>query len=136
MKKWNRNDQWEIRKTFHEVSRLSVLVGSQGNRAKALSVVRKFIPRLRTLSPKEIVEKIDSSGFIDIGKLPGREVRDLCRKLSEEEIPFQVENASYVTYLPLNQSNNTVWLIEDLEESRLIAEEMIEEGIKVIEVQA
>jgi|GEM_PF-7047931 len=135
MDDWNRNDEWEVKRTFHELATLVVTIASE-KKAEQIAALRRIIPSLRDNPLTELLTQISNEGRFDLGEMSGRDARHLEEELRKAGMETSRVDTSVVSFLPINKTNGFAWLIEDSVEAERIARQMISEGAEVTEVEA
>jgi len=135
MDTWNRDDEWEVQRTFHERASIYVTINTQDRPAQMASL-RRLVPSLGELSPSQLRDRIDERGRIEIEDMEGRIARKLTDELLSAGLEVDRVDTSVVSVLPFNRTHSFAWLIEDPAESKRIADEMISAGVPVAENEA
>ena len=97
---------------------------------RSLAAIRKLSSALRKLPVTKLKSVLVGETYF-LGTVDGQTCRDiegLARKLG---LNLVVENTSFTSYLPIDKSNDTAWLIEDDEVAKRIAIEMKNAGVPI-----
>lgn len=132
---WNRSHDWEVRKSFQTRYRVRVCFEGALPTAAELVAVRRCLPQSRNLPPAEFRRTIAQSGGLELEELGEIEFQSLKQRLEAEKVRYRVDRESCTSYLCVDRTTSTALLIEDCEESRRVAEEMIAMGFAVVPVE-
>jgi hypothetical protein len=133
---WDRNDDWVLERFYEERARVFAVLPPEGDRVQRVGALRRCVSALRHVSPAALLSRARRDGQIDLGEMAGREARRLAEHLADAGVDTRVIDASVTTYLPINRTTSEAWHIDDPEEARRIAEEMIANGVPVVDVEA
>jgi len=127
--------QWTVHRTRHSSAR--VIIGFEQGRAtpKELSLLRRTVDRFRDLPASEVKSAVAGQAKLDLGTMSGMEARRLLLELREAGLLAHLEDASYVSQMPVTKDSSAVMLIEDEALGQKVCEEMIRRGAPVIESQ-
>ncbi len=135
MNEWNRNDEWELQRTYHERAVIVLTIPDRA-RASYCATLRRLIPEFRNVPPAEMLMQVRKRRELHLTEMSGREARRLETALTEAGIQNRGVDTSVVSFLPINKSKGFAWLIEDAKEMERITRQMISEGVKISEVEA
>lgn len=135
MTDWNRSHDWEVRKSFQTRYRVTVCFEGLTPTAAELVAVRRCLPQSRNLPPAEFRRMIAQSGGLELEELGEIEFQWLKQRLEAEKVRYRVDREPCMSYLCVDRTTSTALLIEDCEESRRVAEEMIAMGFAVVPVE-
>lgn len=128
--------KWTVHQTRH--SSAKVIIGFEKGRAtpKELSLLRRIVDRFRDVPASEVKSAVEGQARLDLGIMGGMEARRLLLKLREAGLLAHLEDASYVSQIPVTKDSSTVMHIDDEALNQKICAEMITRGVPVIESEA
>ncbi len=100
-----------------------------------LRALRVCIPELSAVPPAALVGRMSSNSILPIGVFGLAEGEKLAEQLRAARLSVLAVPRSEISYLKIDQTTNSAWIVEDETESREIAEQMIAEGVPVIDVE-
>lgn len=132
MIEWNRSHDWEVRKVIQNRYRVTVCIEGASPSVVELMAVRCCLPEFRDLPPVNLRNAIAQSGGLVLEELGELEFQWLKRRLDAGGVRCRVEVESREPYVCVDRTTSTSLHMEDLEESRRVAEKMIASGVPVV----
>jgi hypothetical protein len=74
--------------------------------------------------------------MLSLGAMSSPEARRLIATVEGQELQVVAEDASFVSYLPIDRTTGCAWLLEDDAEMAAIAIEMLRLGVPVQDIEA
>ena len=127
---WDRSLEWVLVKTFHHQFDVVVILDNPLS-VQTLMSLRKLVPRIQAMPISELKSNLAGLTEYKVGTFNGQECRDLEVVAEELDLRLNITNCSYTSYLPIDKTNDLMWVIEDNEEAARIASEMIAAGVEV-----
>jgi hypothetical protein len=126
---------WTVHRTRH--SGANVIIEFENERAtpKELALLRRLVDRFRDVPAFEVKAAVEGQPKLDLGTMSSMEARRLLLKLREAGLLAHLEDASYVSQIPVTKDFSAVMHIEDEALGQKICAEMIRRGASVIESQ-
>lgn len=94
--------------------------------------VRKLVEKFRNQPVSKVKAEIGMLKELDLGVLSSTETHSFCEKASSLNLNVVVTNASFTSYLPINQKTNIALIIENDALADLISQKMLDSGIPII----
>lgn len=130
---WDRTRDWVVHRHYHELTEVSVHFGAGGPSARELIALRNCLPHYRDTPPVELRRLVGQT--LALGTMPTRAARPWMEKALAAGLNVVGVNASFVSYLPVDQTTGAAHLIEDDEQARALAEAMIAAGVPVVDIE-
>lgn len=130
------SDIWTVHRTRH--SSAKVIVEFQNERAtpKELALLRRLVDQFRDVPAFEVKAAVQGQPRLNLGIMRGLEARRLFLNLREAGLLANLEDASYVSHVPVTKDSSSVMLIEDEDLAQKVCAEMIRRGAPVIESES
>ena len=132
---WDRSLNWVLVKTHHHQFDVSVILDTPLS-AQSLAAIRKLVPELQNTQISDLRSKLNGQSAVHIGTVNGQQCRDLDSAAQQFGLRLAITNTSFTSYLPIDKSNESMWLIEDDSQAARIAAEMIAAGVPVEHCEA
>ena len=127
---WDRSLHWVLVRTHHHQFDVSVVLDNPLS-APELAAIRKLSPDLQETPISELKSRLSGQTSFSLGTMNGQRCRDLDSVAQQLGLRLHTTNSSFTSYLPIDKTNDQMWLIEDEDEAKRIADEMIAAGIEV-----
>ncbi|MBI1348515.1 hypothetical protein GC163_19750 [bacterium] len=132
---WSCSLCWVLVKTHHHQFDVSVFLDDPLS-AQTLAAIRKLVPELLTTPISELKTRLSGRSTFNIGTVDGQRCRDLDSAAQQLGLQLNITNSSFTSYLPIDKTNDQMWIIEDDNEAKRIAEELIAAGVEVQHCEA
>ena len=132
---WDRSIHWVLVETHHHQFDVSVILDSPLT-AQTLAAIRTLVPELQTTPVSELKSRLCGRSTFEIGTVNGQRCRDLDSVSHQLGLQLHITNSSFTSYLPIDKTNNQMWVIEDDSEAKKIADEMIAAGVEIQHCEA
>jgi hypothetical protein len=139
---WDRSRPWRVERNHVHRAHVRVRFASAQPTLAEIAAVRKAFPRFANLPPHEVRAQLVASGELDLGEVGAIEAGWLRRAATHAGLSAIVDKWVETRFTiideagGIDESGHAVWLIEDENENRRTAEEMIAAGVKVVDVIA
>jgi hypothetical protein len=134
---WDRSHSWVVQRYYNDRSRVKIRFEKGLPSVTELIAIRKLLPKFRDIAPASLRSLIGASGELCLEEMMSMtEVRRLVEVARRQGLVAVAEDASFVSYLPFDQTTNCAWLIENDAEALAVAKAMIAEGVPVQDVYA
>jgi hypothetical protein len=133
---WDRLHDYVLHRYFHDRARVSIRFRGAPVSAQELMALRRCVPRFRDMAPSSVRESIGDSAELSLGEMPGPEARRWITAIEAEGLQVVAESASFISYLPVNRTTGSAWLIENDDEAAAIAQAMLAAGVPVQDIEA
>lgn len=133
---WDRTHDWVLVRVWHDLTRVEILFRQPSPSVAELASIRRCLPQFRHMPPASVRAAIGGSGTLPLGEMPTPEARRLIEAARAEQLQVAAEDASFVSYLPLDRTTGCALVIEDDEESAAVAQEMLAAGVPVQPIEA
>lgn len=103
-----------------------------------LALLRRLCPQLAQKTPAEMLTESRSTGRIDLGIVEGRHAQRIDDTLRPHGFEVQVEDASSTTHFPQVHKDGLILglTIEDEAENEAFCSQLIQDGARVVSVEA
>ncbi|MGD2179500.1 hypothetical protein [Lusitaniella coriacea] len=132
---WDRSLNWVLVETHHHQFDVSVNLDNPLS-AQTLAAIRKLDPELQKTPVSELKSRLHGQTSFHLGTVNGQRCRDLDATAQKLGLRLLITNTSFISYLPIDKTNNLAWIIEDDVEGQQIANEMIAAGVEVEHCEA
>jgi hypothetical protein len=131
---WDRAHDWVLQRYASDRAELTVLFAGSRASLRELAALRRCLPGLRDQSPAVARARTGTEGRYELGELPGSEARRIRDMLKGAGLTVEFRNMSNVSYLPLDRTTGTALIVEDDAEMSLLAQQMIQAGVRVVDI--
>jgi hypothetical protein len=128
--------KWIVHRTRHSCAKIIIEFEKERATPRELAVLRRLVDRFRDVSALEVKAAVEGQARLNLDVMRGMEARRLFLQLREAGLHVHLEDASYVSHMPVTKNPSSAMLIEDEELSEKVCAEMIRHGAPVIESEA
>jgi hypothetical protein len=86
---WNRHHDWVLLRSVSRSESVAVRVGTPSLSAESLRRIRRAVPELRNLPPQTLLERISTSGRLDLGRRSLGEAAELAASAARTGITLE-----------------------------------------------
>jgi hypothetical protein len=132
---WDCTRNWVLHRFWHDLTRVTICFQHVPPSVAELAAVRRCLPQFRHIAPASLRTATDG-GVLPLGILPSSQAHFLIEAARGQGLEVLADNASFASYLPVDRTAGSAWLIEDHAEATAVAQAMRAAGVPVQEVHA
>jgi hypothetical protein len=128
---WDKAHDWVLVRFEHTSTKIVIYFKEDIPAASELKAVKRLAPECRNASTMGLRKQIIGDGKLALHNIPISDAVKIISDLEQEGLNVILEIAFSTSYLPIDRTTNSAWLIEDELESFQVAVEMIAAGIPI-----
>jgi hypothetical protein len=128
---WDRSHDWVLHRHWHDLTRVIVRFRRWPPTVAELAALRRCLPHFRDMPPTAVRATIPSSGVLELGIVPTPNARRWIEALQAEGVEVVAKSMSFVSYLPIDRTTGSAWLIDDTAKADAVVRAMLAEGVSV-----